>query len=127
MSHWVKLENNIVTQVIVGDNSKADEGESLVKKLGGEWLKTSYNGNLRNKYAAIGDYYDSARDIFITPKPYPSWVEDTEHLGFWAPPVPYPGAVESPEQAAPTERYLWDENTTSWVKLELATESEPNE
>lgn len=122
MSHWARLENNIVTEVVVGKNNSRDEGEHFVKKLGGTWLKTSYNRNTRNKYAAIGDFYDEARDIFVTPKPYPSWVEDEENLGFWKPPAPYPVTVDDPELVTKEGVYYWDEGSVSWVKMEVPNE-----
>jgi hypothetical protein len=73
MSHWAELdENNIVIRVTVGDNndSNGDEGfQWLNENLGGVWVKTSYNGNIRKNYAGIGYTYDKARDAFIAPKP----------------------------------------------------------
>jgi hypothetical protein len=72
MSHWAELdENNIVLRVTVGDNNDpaGDEGYSwLINNLGGTWVKTSYNGNIRKNFAGIGMTYDSVRDAFIPPK-----------------------------------------------------------
>jgi hypothetical protein len=69
MSHWAELdENNIVTKVLVGDNNEPDEGEAFFNALGGTWVKTSYNGNIRKNYAGIGFTYDEVRDAFIAPK-----------------------------------------------------------
>jgi hypothetical protein len=66
MSHWAELDkDNIVIRVLVGDNNEPDEGESFMKSLGGTWVKTSYNGNIRGKYAGIGDFYDEQKDQFI--------------------------------------------------------------
>jgi hypothetical protein len=67
MSHWAKIENNIVTQVLVGPNY-GDEGEAFFNALGGTWVKTSYNSNIRKNYAGIGYTYDEGRDAFIAPK-----------------------------------------------------------
>ena len=75
MAHYAFLnENNIVTEVITG----VDETE-LIEGLDTEtWYgnyrnqvckRTSYNGNIRKNYAAIGYTYDSVRDAFIPPKP----------------------------------------------------------
>ena len=70
MSHWAEIdENNIVLRVLVGDNSEPDEGEAFMNSLGGTWVKTSYNGNIRKNYAGIGYTYDATRDAFIAPKP----------------------------------------------------------
>lgn len=73
MAHWAELdENNIVIRVTVGDNndSAGDEGYSwLINNLGGRWVKTSYNNNIRKNFAGIGYTYDEQRDAFIPPKP----------------------------------------------------------
>jgi hypothetical protein len=73
MSHWAELDaNNVVLRVTVGDNNdpNGDEGyQWLLDNLGGTWVKTSYNGNIRKNYAGIGYTYDAVRDAFIAPKP----------------------------------------------------------
>ena len=73
MSHWAEINNNnIVLRVLVGDNNDpaGDEGYSwLINNLGGAWIKTSYNGNIRKNYAGIGYTYDATRDAFIAPEP----------------------------------------------------------
>jgi len=72
MSHWAEVDsNNIVLRVLVGDNNDpiGDEGyQWLIDNLGGTWIKTSYNNNIRKNYAGIGYTYDTARDAFIPPK-----------------------------------------------------------
>jgi len=90
MAHFAQLdESNIVTQVIVVHNNELlDNGvESEAKGvafcqslLGGNWVQTSYNGNIRKNFAGIGFTYDQTRDAFIPPKPEEgNWVlnEDT--------------------------------------------------
>jgi hypothetical protein len=73
MSHWAELdENNKVIRVTVGDNNDpaGDEGyQWLIDNLGGTWVKTSYNGNIRYNYAGIGYTYDPIDDAFIAPAP----------------------------------------------------------
>lgn len=69
MSHWAKVENGIVTQVLVGDNDLPDEGQSIVESLGGQWVKTSYNAKIRYNFAGIGYTYDPIDDAFIAPMP----------------------------------------------------------
>ena len=71
-------------------------------------MQTSYNGNIRKNFAGIGYTYDLARDAFIAPKPYASWVLN-ETTCRWEAPTPYPDDGNS---------YSWDESTTSWVKNE---------
>ena len=73
MSHWAELDSeNKVIRVLVGDNNDpaGDEGyQWLIDNLGGTWIKTSFNGNIRKNYAGIGYTYDEVRDAFIPPKP----------------------------------------------------------
>lgn len=83
MAHWAEIdENNIVVRVTVGDNNdpNGDEGyQWLIDNLGGRWIKTSYNGNIRKNYAGIGFTYDEPRDAFIPPKPEEgNWVLDED-------------------------------------------------
>jgi hypothetical protein len=70
MSYWAELdENNIVLRVTVGDNNDPDEGyQWLIDNLGGRWIKTSYNNNIRVRYAGIGYSYNESLDAFIPPK-----------------------------------------------------------
>ena len=72
MAHWAEIdENNKVLRVTVGDNNdpSGDEGyQWLINNLGGTWVKTSYNGNIRKNFAGIGYTYDQARNAFIAPK-----------------------------------------------------------
>ena len=73
MSHWAEIDNdNKVIRVLVGDNNdpNGDEGyQWLIDNLGGTWIKTSYNGNIRKNFAGAGYTYDSIRDAFIAPEP----------------------------------------------------------
>ena len=73
MSHWAEIDlNNKVIRVLVGDNNDPadDEGHQwLLDNLGGTWIKTSYNGNIRFNFAGIGYSYDEVRDAFIAPEP----------------------------------------------------------
>jgi hypothetical protein len=70
MSHWAEIdENKTVLRVLVGNNSEPDEGEAFMNSLGGTWVKTSYNGNIRKNFAGIGYTYNAERDAFIAPKP----------------------------------------------------------
>jgi hypothetical protein len=90
MSHWAEIdENSIVQRVLVGDNNdpNGDEGyQWLIDNLGGTWIKTSYNGNIRKNYAGIGYTYDTTRDAFIAPKPecHPLAVNFIEETCTWS-------------------------------------------
>ncbi len=89
MAHWAELdENNTVIRVTVGDNNDpaGDEGyQWLLNNLGGTWVKTSYNGNIRKNYAGIGYTYDEARNAFISPKPncHPDLITLNEETCRW--------------------------------------------
>jgi hypothetical protein len=71
LSHWAEIdENNIVLRVVVGSNDEPDEGyQWIIDNLGGRWIKTSYNANIRKNFAGAGYTYDEQRDAFIPPQP----------------------------------------------------------
>lgn len=108
MAHWAEIdENNVVLRVLVTDNDDPDEGyQWLIDNLGGTWIKTSYNGNIRYNFASVGGYYDSEADAFLPIKEYDSWVLNTETYT-WEPPTPMPEGASH-----------WDEETVSWVITE---------
>ena len=87
MSHWAEINSeNKIIQVIVGNNNEPDEGyQWLIDNLGGTWIKTSYNGNIRKNYAGIDYTYDAERDAFIPPKPdcHPDLVTLDENTCRW--------------------------------------------
>lgn len=133
MSHFAKLdENNVVTDVIVGDNSMPNEGyDWIISRIGGRWLQTSYNGNIRKRFAGVGYTYNEELDAFIMPKPFDSWVLD-EETADWVAPVAYPEdglgydwdeasqswqlAMEQPPPENPADGNLyWDEESQTWV------------
>jgi hypothetical protein len=107
MAHWAEIdENNIVLRVTVGDNNESDEGyQWLLDNLGGTWIKTSYNNNIRGVFAGVGYSYNPDEDIFVTPQPYPSW---TRNGSFWEAPIPMP--IDG-------KFYQWDESTLSWKEI----------
>jgi len=118
MSHFAKVENGLVTQVIVADQDFINSGALGDPSL---WIQTSYNTQggqhpdgrpLRKNYAGIGYTYDTARDAFIPPKPYDSWILN-EDTCLWNAPVPYP---------LDGKMYVWRENIRNWV---LAPEPVP--
>jgi hypothetical protein len=122
MAHFAELDsNNVVKQVIVVSNentstSQGEEKESIgiafcMSLLGGTWVKTSYNSNIRKNYAGIGYTYDKDRDAFIPPKPFASWVLN-ETTCRWDAPVAMPNDAGTGE---PPKMYAWDETTTNWV------------
>lgn len=121
MAHWAELdENNIVIRVLVGDNNdpNGDEGyQWLIDNLGGRWIKTSYNNNIRKNFAGIGYKYDEDRDAFIPPKPeiFQSFILDEETCQ-WVPPVPKPEG----------NNWFWNEETVSWIQINDIQPPKPN-
>lgn len=72
MANFAEVVNGIVTRVLMVDNSQEARGQDFLANeigLGGTWLQTSFNGNIRKNYAGIGYTYDEARDAFIPPEP----------------------------------------------------------
>jgi hypothetical protein len=111
MAHFAKIENGIVTQVIVADQEFIDLGV-----IEGRWIQTSYNTHggqhpegrpLRKNYAGIGYIYDEAKDAFYSPPPFPSWILNEETC-YWEPPIPMP---EGPENFS----WNWDEENQAWI------------
>jgi hypothetical protein len=115
MSHFAKIENDKVVQVIVAE-------QEFVDAQPGEWVQTSYNTRggvhyapnsdtpdggvaLRKNYAGVGYAYDRQRDAFISPQPFPSWTLNDETC-LWEAPIPYPGDGEI---------WYWNEDLQNWV------------
>ena len=69
MAHFAKIENGIVTNVLVVDNAHEDNGQAYLNDLGleGTWVQTSYNANFGKKFAGIGDTFDGTN--FKSPAP----------------------------------------------------------
>ena len=123
MAHYAFLNaDSVVTEVITGiDETELIEGllpETWYGNFRGQVCKrTSYNTHggvhnnggtaYRKNYAGIGYTYDAARDAFIAPKPWASWVLD-EATCRWTAPVPMPS------EGGP---WAWDEDTESWVAV----------
>jgi hypothetical protein len=113
MSHFAKVENGVVTEVIVAEQDVIDSGLFGDPSL---WVQTSYNtyGNkhpanrpLRKNYAGVGYTYDATRDAFIPPQAHLSWVLNEESC-LWESPVPYPNDGK---------KYSWDEAKTNWIEF----------
>ena len=116
MAHFAKLgKGNIVERVEVVSNDIATTEQAGVDFLNNlyksrdVWKQTSYNGNIRKNFAGVGFKYDQARDAFIAPKPFNSWILN-EDTCLWEAPV-----------AKPTDgqRYKWNESTLTWDILEV--------
>ena len=124
MAHFAQLDdNNIVTQVIVVDNSELLDSNGVEQEAIGitfctnlfgadtRWKQTSYNGNIRKNYACIDYTYDATRDAFIPPKPYASWTLN-ETTCVWEAPVPRPTPTE-------TTYHVWNEDNQQWDEVNV--------
>jgi len=122
MSHFAEAQDGIVQNVIVAEQEFIDSGAVGDSS---NWIQTSYNTRggihyapssnisdngiaLRKNYAGIGYTYDSIRNAFYSPQPFPSWLLDDETCQWNAPtPMPDDGKI-----------YNWDESTTSWIEAD---------
>jgi hypothetical protein len=126
MAHFAKLDaNNVVIFVTVGRDEDEGKEVELSLRTGDTYKQTSYNTRggvhyqadgtpsadqskaMRKNYAGLGYTFDAARNAFIPPKPYASWLLN-ETTCLWDAPVAYP---------TDGKRYSWDEATTSWVEV----------
>lgn len=119
MSYFAKVLSGTVVSVI---KAGQDFMDSFVDSSPGVWIQTSFNTKggvhyspstgapdggvaLRGNYAEIGGSYDSVNDVFISKKPFESWVLNSSYL--WEAPIAYP---------SDGFLYEWDEATVSWLK-----------
>jgi hypothetical protein len=115
MAHFAEIDEHgeVVRVIRVHDSDCIDEdgqeceaaGAAFCSRLlGGTWVQTSYNNNIRRRFAGIGYRYDAALDAFIRPKPFASWAFDAESCD-WLPPVPRPPGVS----------VAWSEEAGQWL------------
>jgi hypothetical protein len=102
--YWAKVNNNFVEKVIVATEEFFD---TFVDDSPGTWIETKMDGSIRKNYAGIGFSYDSTRDAFIPPQPYPSWTLD-ESTCRWECPVAHPNDGKV---------YTWNETTKAWDEV----------
>ena len=120
MGHFAKIDDqNVVIDVNVVNNETLNnlpfpESEPvgvafLTEWSGGytNWKQTSYNANFRKNYAGVGYTYVATLNAFVPPKPFPSWLLNTNTCQ-WQAPVPYP---------TDGKMYFWDEETQQWVEV----------
>lgn len=115
MSHFAKVIDGIVTEVLVIEQDVIDTGLFGDPAL---WVQTSYNTHggvhpegrpLRKNYAGVGYTYDAERDAFYAPQPFASWTLN-EDTCLWDAPTPYPDDGKI---------YTWDEATLAWVEATI--------
>jgi len=118
MAHFAHLNetNQVIRVSVVNNDVITDSDGNEQEQLGVDFLtqlnsglgwykQTSYNGSFRKNYAGVGFTYDSTRDAFIPPQPFPSWTLGADFT--WDAPVAYP---------TDGLHYYWNEDTTSWVE-----------
>ena len=126
MAHFAELNSsNEVLRVIVVSNEDVNanggdystEAETFVSGLlphstgGVAWKQTSYNGNQRKQYAAIGHTYNPSKDKFLSPRPFDSWTLDSNDD--WEAPVAFPSNLEV--SSTPVVEIQWDEDNQKWL------------
>jgi hypothetical protein len=130
MAHYALIDsNNIVVQVITGVDENLVQIDLDNTEVGGSseaweqfyssrpWFegltckRTSYNRNIRANYAGIGYTYDPDFDVFIAPRPYPSWkLNYTTYQ--WEAPVAMPEEIEG-------SFWKWSEVNLEWIKVDI--------
>jgi hypothetical protein len=123
MAHFAKVENGVVTQVIVIDQETLNLGHWGDPSL---WVQTSYNTiagqhtqggtPLRGNYAGIGYTYDKENDVFYAPKPFSSWTISAPNWT-WTPPTPMP---------TDGKMYTWNEETKAWDEITIPSANTAN-
>jgi hypothetical protein len=124
MAHFAEVNKDwVVERVIVVDNSVLLNetgvecewlGEQFCQQLFGcetKWIQTSYSGSKYKNFASSGFTFDTSRNAFIPPKPYPSWIFNEKSCR-WDPPSPMPTDGNS---------YSWDEEVLDWIVTPIAT------
>jgi hypothetical protein len=100
MSHFAKVIDGVVTEVIVSEKDFINSGTVGDEFL---WVQTSYSGSFRGKFASTGDTYDKVNDKFIIARPYDSWELNTELV--WEAPKTYP---------TDGKEYTWSDSASTW-------------
>jgi hypothetical protein len=104
MSHFAKVIDGVITEVIVATQEEINSerhGDAFL------WVQTSYNKSFRKNFAVVGGIYDMPNDVFVSIKPFDSWVLNTTSYE-WEPPV----------ESGNDGTYIWNEDTLAWDQLE---------
>lgn len=122
MAHFAQLDkdNKVINVVVVANADTCNKegfeveeiGQQFLKNMYGEytrWVQTSYNSKFRKNYAGLDYTYDEKLDAFIPPKPYESWVLDTDSYKYVAP---------VPEPKKEGKIYFWNEENKSWIEYD---------
>ena len=110
MAHFAEIDDtDTVLRVLVVPDDQEHRGQDYLAGdlgLGGTWIQTSYNNNIRANYAGIGSTYDRADDVFIPPQPFSDWVLGDDYR--WMPPEPKPDG----------DLWEWDQQNSEWIAAE---------
>jgi hypothetical protein len=108
MAHFAEIDSNntVLRVIVVADEHEANGAEWCHNLLGGTWIQTSFNNNIRKQYAGIGYTYNESADVFVAPQPFPSWSLDENYD--WQAPI---------ERPADGKLYSWDEANQVWVEF----------
>lgn len=139
MAHFAKLseDNRVLSIEVVADADTTNDqnvedeatGIQFLTNIHGWslWAKCSYNtrggkhydsdGNessdqskaYRKNFPGIGYIWDSSKDMFYKPQPFPSWTLN-ETTGEWNAPV------EKPAFDPEGDGHYWDESTLNWIE-----------
>lgn len=123
MANFAEIQNGIVVRIVVISNDDIKDengieqekfGIQLCNELVGpaNWIQTSFNNNFRKQYGDMGFTYDPNADVFIRPRPYPSWLLNENYD--WRPPIPMPNDDNN---------YWWDEDHLCWSLIIETEES----
>ena len=117
MAHYAFVRDGMVVDIIVAEQEFVDwlSTSGHRQPVGvGKWIQTSYNtqGNvhsqggtpLRKNFAAVGYHYDETADAFHPPRPYDTWILDTETYQ-WQAPFPPPND---------DKMYEWNPEINNW-------------
>lgn len=97
MSIFARIQNGIVVDVIVANQSHIDT-------IAGQWVEASETSEFRGHYTGIGHTYNEEHDVFYAPQPFPSWTISAPDW-IWKSPSPIP---------TDEKKYYWDEPTLTW-------------
>lgn len=122
MANFAKLNEtnkviDVVTvnnDVIIVDGKESEQaGIDFLREVTGHmgWKQTSYNKNIRKNYAGVGYTYDIDFDIFISPRPYPSWKLNYT-TAQWEAPVAKPEDIEG-------YVWKWSEINKEWIQVAI--------
>jgi hypothetical protein len=118
MAHFAEIDTkNRVLRVLVVPDEQEHRGSQYLStdlRLGGDWIQCSYNNKIRKQFPGVGYVYDEINDVFIAPRPFPSWTLDNNFD--WQPPTPQPS--ENIYESGHVLMWMWNEEEQVWDKHE---------